>query len=356
MRTGKISENVLKRSVLRHCKSKNNEVAQGPGSGQDCAIVRMEGQAAVHVQTARADLPGRIRHAVHGGANNLYCEGAIPKAVLLTILLPVGSEEEELRRIMDEADGACAEIGAALAGGHTEASDMVLTPVVSVTVLGGSPRKSLQRPDDMQGSIRLADSSWELWESEKQRRKEALWKGMDVVMAGDTALCGTALLARKKRAELTERFPWELVDTAMDFDQSLSLKEAAAIGWQCGAAAMHDVSEGGIFGALWEFCECAETGLEADLRKILIRQETIEICECYGWNPYLLFSGGCLLMAVPEGEMTAERLRSAGIRACVIGRTTNKKDRILHNGEEIRFLDKPAQDEIWKLDGCERKE
>lgn len=337
MRIGKISENVLKRSVLRHCKSENKEVAQRPDPGQDCAIVRLEGQAAAHVQTARADLPGRVRHAVHGGANNLYCEGAVPKAVLLTILLPFESEEEELRRIMDEADSACMEIGAALAGGHTEASDQVQSPMVSVTVLGDRPREGV-------------------WMAEKQQRREALWNGMDVVMAGETALCGTALLARKKRTELTERFPWELVDTAMDFDQRLSLKEAAAIGRRCGAAAMHDVSEGGIFGALWEFCEGAGIGLEADLRKILIRQETIEICECYGWNPYVLFGGGCLLMAVPEGEATADRLRSAGIRACVIGRTTNKKDRILYNGEEIRFLDKPAQDEIWKLDGCERKE
>lgn len=48
---------------------------------------------------------------------------------------------------------------------------------------------------------------------------------------------------------------------------------------QHGVHAMHDVTEGGIFGALWEMGAASGVGIVADLDKIPIRQETIELCE-----------------------------------------------------------------------------
>ena len=325
MRTGKISENVLKRSVLRRCKSRNEKVAQGPAIGQDCAIVRLDGSsfAVMHTQSVTAERVEKIRYAVLGGVNNVSCAGGEACALMMTVLLPITYEEAQLQEIMDCADAACQECGIMLAGGHTEVSEEIRVPVVTVTVQGMAG-KEVHRTGEIQADL-------------------------EVVMAGYPALVGTALLAKEKEAELKKRFPLELVETAMQFDTQLCMKQAARIGWDCEAAAMHDVSQGGIFGALWEFCESGQTGLEADLRKIPIRQETIEICEWYGWNPYQLMSGGCLLMAVPNGRKTVDQLLQAGICARVIGRTTAKKDRILHNGEEVRFLDKPAQDELCHL-------
>ena len=325
MKSGKISENVLKRSVLNRCKSKREEVAQGPGIGQDCAIVRSFGKAytVMHTQVLTAEQTERIKYAVRDGVNNLYCSGAEAVALMITIMLPEQAEEEMLRRIMDEADAACQECGIMLAGGHTEVSDGVNCPVITVTVQGFA-KDQMHRTGDIRPDL-------------------------EIVMAGYPALEGTVLLTREREEELKKRFPLELVETAKNFDQMMAGKEAAVIGWKCGAAAMHDVSFGGVFGALWEFCESNQTGLEADLRKIPIRQETIEICEIYGWNPYQLLSGGCFLMAVPDGMKTVDCLQQAGICARVIGRTTEKKEKVLHNGEEMRFLDKPAQDEIQKL-------
>ena len=325
MRTGKISENVLKRSVLKRCKSGREEVAQGPGIGQDCAIVRSEGQkfCVLHTQTFTAERMEKIRYQVYCGVNNLYCSRGEAVALLLAVMLPEQAEEELLRRIMDSADEACLECGIQLAGGHTEVSAAVQVPVVTMALMGHAKEQHLTR--DLRSDLEL-------------------------VMAGYPALAGTALLAREKEEELKQRFPLELVENAKEFDRLMAGKEAAQIGWECGAVAMHDVSQGGVFGALWEFCESNGTGMEADLRKIPIRQETIEICEQYGWNPYQLLSGGSFLMAVPDGQKMVDRLKQAGICGAVIGRTTDKKEKVLHNGEEMRYLDKPAQDEIEKLE------
>ena len=112
---------------------------------------------------------------------------------------------------------------------------------------------------------------------------------------------------------------------------------------------MHDVTEGGIFGALWELAESSGVGLEIDLKRIPVKQETIEVCEYFGINPYELISSGCMLMASPDGNTLLRELDKAGIHASLIGKATEGNDRILLNQEERRFLEPPKTDELYKV-------
>mgnify|MGYP002229688185 FL=1 len=82
---------------------------------------------------------------------------------------------------------------------------------------------------------------------------------------------------------------------------------------------MHDITEGGIFGALWELAQGADVGLDVDLKKIPIRQETVEVCEQFGLNPYLLMSSGAMLIGTKQGEILVRKLGEAGIPGTVIG-------------------------------------
>ena len=82
-----------------------------------------------------------------------------------------------------------------------------------------------------------------------------------------------------------------------------------------GVRAMHDVTAGGIFGALWELAEASGVGLDITLKKIPIRQETVEICEFFDINPYQLASGGSLLMAAEDGNRLVMDLAKEGIPA-----------------------------------------
>jgi hydrogenase maturation factor len=112
---------------------------------------------------------------------------------------------------------------------------------------------------------------------------------------------------------------------------------------------MHDVTEGGIFGALWEIAAASKVGLEVDLKKILLKQETVEICEFYDLNPYMLISSGCMLMITDKANQLVDRLKAAGIAAAVIGRITEGNDRIIINEEERRYLEPPKSDELYKV-------
>ena len=86
---------------------------------------------------------------------------------------------------------------------------------------------------------------------------------------------GTAIIAAQKREKLLETLPEELVDTAADFYQYLSVVPEAKIAVETGVSAMHDVTEGGIFGALWEIGAAADLGISADLTKIPIWYQSL---------------------------------------------------------------------------------
>lgn len=90
-------------------------------------------------------------------------------------------------------------------------------------------------------------------------------------------------------------------------------------------------------------------GLEIDLKKLPIRQETVEICNLLDLNPYELISGGCLLIAAENGADLVRRLEEENIPATVVGRTTGGKDRIIRNGEEKRFLEPAKPDELYQI-------
>ena len=92
-----------------------------------------------------------------------------------------------------------------------------------------------------------------------------------------------------------------------------------------------------------------ETGLTVYLKKIPVRQEIIEVCEYFGLNPYQLQSNGCYLMVATDGDEVVFELQKQQIHAAVIGKLTDSNDKIIRNGEEVRYIDRPAPDEIKKL-------
>lgn len=101
--------------------------------------------------------------------------------------------------------------------------------------------------------------------------------------------------------------------------------------------------------ALWEMAESSDLGVEVELKKMTIRQETVEICEYFQLNPYQLTSVGSVLIVTDDGEKLVEAFRGEGKQAVVLGRTTADTARIILGGEEKRYLDRPAPDELLKL-------
>lgn len=326
MKIGKVPENVLKRSVMKQLHYKRDEVILGPGIGEDCAALALAEDEILVMSTdpitGTAKDIGKL--AIQITANDLASAGAEPIGVMLTILLPDGTREIALKRIMEQMECACREAKMQILGGHTEVTAVVNQPVVNVAGVAKAKKGSL---------ISTAGAR----------------AGMDIVVSKWVGIEGTMIFAKEKEAELKEHFPADFVDTAIGFDRYLSVVPEAAVATQSSVAAMHDVTEGGLFGALWEMAEASGVGLEIDLKKIPIRQETVEICEYFDVNPYGLISSGMMLMASADGNALVLALQEVGIPATVIGKATEGNDRVIIRDEERRFLEPPKTDELYKV-------
>ncbi len=338
MNTGKISESVLKRSVLKQLKTKRSEVIAGAGFGEDCAFFQISGDELLVscVQEWIANPADKeeewfrgIANTVTKAVNNLACAGAEAFAAMPVLILPKEAEESFLKQLVAVLEKNCKEQHIQISGGQTTVNQAIQQIVLTITVYGKVS-------------------------GEKKYRTQNAKPNQDVIITKWIGLEGTAILARRHEESLCTRYPAHLIHGAMDFDRYLSIVPEAATAGKSDVSAMHDMSRGGVFGALWEMAESAGVGLQIDMKKIPLKQETVEVCEHLGVNPYELLSGGSLILTTDDGEKLVEELAKEQIFAVVVGKTTDKKERVLYNGEEIRFMDRPRGDEIDRY--SERKD
>lgn len=326
MQIGKVPENVLKRSILKQIVHRREEVILHAGIGEDCTALGLAPDEILVMSTdpITGTDKGAGNLAVHITANDLASSGAEPVGILASVVLPPGTTEKELKQMMKEVAAACARLDMEVLGGHTEISDAVNRAVITVTGVGKVKKGELVTSRGMQ-------------------------PGDDIVMTKWAGTEGTGIIAAEKEDVLRETLPEDFIENAKAFSDYLSVVPESRIACRVGVSAMHDVTEGGIFGALWEIGAASGAGIEVDLKKIPIRQETVEICECFDINPYMLISSGSMLIATPKGNLMVDELKKAGIAAAVIGRAVEGNDRVVVNGEERRFLEPAGSDELYKI-------
>ena len=208
--------------------------------------------------------------------------------------------------------------------------------------------------------------------------------GDELVVACPVALKGTSVIAKSKKDKLAERFSagfiqncislWDSYGAQREVESQTAANEQSdthsdtqagaqagqsekhGVVWkiaeEAGASALYVMGEGGFLSALWKMAEASEVGLEVDFRKVLIRQETIEVCEIFDLNPYKLQAEGSVLIGIRGGEALVQRLRNEGFMAEIIGQTNSGNDRLLYSGGSARYLERPAADEIYRILNC----
>lgn len=323
MKRGKISESVLKRTIIKEIQYKNKAVKKGAAAGSDGAVFATDGRdmaSSVSAYTGEIIMSGR--RAFAGAVNSLAAMGAEPFAVQAGILMPESTKESMLRGFMTELHHMGEAIGVQIAGGHTETAVGIEKPVVMVTSYGYREKF----PDEKPYKGKVCEESD---------------NGYDIVMIGEAGLEGTAVLAIENEEELRKRFTGTYIDKAKGYIKELVIVREAAAAVMHGVKAMHDTSKGGVFGALWELGEYLKCGMEINLRSIPIRQETIELCEYFDLNPYFINSLGGLLAVTKDGKGLVSKINDGGKTAAVIGRTVIGHQKTIINNDEKRYLESP---------------
>ncbi len=265
-------------------------------------------------------------YALAAVVNDLLAAAGTNPAVSVQIEMPDYTFDSRLHAIQREVKEACKLHKIELRGMTCKQHGGLNLPMVTVAGIAKAPKE-------------------EAW------CKDTLRAGQDIVLAGYIGMEGMLRILDEKEQELKKRFAPVFIEQIRSYRQYLFAGPTISVAKAGGSSAIRQVSEGGILAALWDLAKDADEGLDLDMKKLNILQETIEVCEHYRINPYQLASTGSMLIVTDQGEALADELNQNHIKATVIGKLTDNNDKLLHNGEEVRYIDRPAPDEILKMYG-----
>lgn len=319
MKPGKLDNEILERLILRKFPKTRSESFGAPRIGMDCATLDFGDDLIVTScdPITSADWKHVGALSVHVNCNDAAAGGAEPVGLLVTLLLPTSATEDMIARIADDIETAAKAANVDILGGHTEVTDAVTRVVTCTTVLAKTPREKVltgARPNDA------------------------------IVMTKWAGLEGTMLIATDFSDRLSS-LPPSLLASARALSKHLSVVPESRVALQNGAHAMHDVTEGGVLGAIWELAAQSHCGAVADRSAIPVLAETKAITDALGLDPYRLMASGSMLIACPDGEAMVRALNDAGISAAVIGRITDAGFAFSDGSP----LDPPGADELYRL-------
>lgn len=325
MEIGKLPNEILNSLILNKLKKNRKEVIVRPSIGEDCGMVDFGGEICVISTDPITGTESQIGTiAVNVALNDIASSGAEPIGLMVTMLIPPGASLTDIEKVINQLTEEATKTNVDIIGGHTEITDAVNRFVLSITAIGKTISRNI---------IKTSGAK----------------PGDDLILTKYAGLEGTSVLAFDYEEELVDKFGREVVETAKSLMNNISVVKEGLIAAKFGAHAMHDVTEGGVLGAVWEMCHASDCGAKIYKNKIPVLTETKMICEHFNIDPYKLISSGCMLIACENGERLKETLSANGINAVIIGKITGDKNIILSTESTDIIIPPPESDELYKI-------
>lgn len=326
MEIGKLKTDLLEKYIFNKLVSNREEVIMGGGTGLDNAVMDFGGDLIV---ASTDPITGATKNlgslAINISVNDVSCQCADPVGILMTLLIPPSANLDDLKEIVDDATRTAAELNVDIVGGHTEVTDAVNKIVISTTVIGRVNKK--RRPD------------------------------LKTVKAGDVlavskylGIEGTSIIAHEKD-EIKSFLSEEEYELAISLSRDLSVLKESKLAGKYGVKHMHDITEGGLFGAVWETSKALGQGIRIFADALPLLDVTKKICDFYKINPMKLISSGSMLM-VFDGEKFnnfKEEAEASGMKVTKVGVVNNEDQAVVKYEDREIILQDPDPDELYKV-------
>lgn len=313
LNVGKVPIEVLNNCVFTS-KEKvfRKEVLLRPNIGEDCSAIKLEDEIFLISSDPITGTTKNIGYfAVIVNCNDIWASGGEPLGIMVNILMPVGSTETQICEIMKGVYKGAKENNIEIIGGHTEVTSSVNKGIVTATIVGKS-KKLITSSDAKMGE--------------------------DIVVTKWIGIEGTIII----KNEMGEN-----IELTID-NNYMSIEKEAKIAKEFGVSTMHDITEGGILGAVYELAYASKVGVNLILEDIPVLEETLNLCKKYSLNPYKLMSSGSLLITTDKGKELVQKLKKSGVNATIIGKIIKSEKKYIFKGKEYT-LEEPTSDEIYKL-------
>lgn len=324
MKEGKLDFDDLRNIILNNKTIKREEVRVRNDVGEDCSIIDFgdyEGIFSTDPITGAEKNVGKL--AVHINCNDIASAGGEPIGILVTILVPTTSSLEEINDIMEEIDKEATKVGVEIIGGHTEVTSAVNKVVISVTVIG----KNLKGTSIKTAGAEIDD---------------------DIIVTKSIGIEGTYILVNEYEERLRKVLSNKEIEFAKTLIDNISVLREGKISRQLGVHSMHDITEGGLLGGLFEVAMASNKGFKIVKENIPILEVTKKVCEEFKIDPLRLISSGSMLICSSNGEELVNELNKNGIEASVIGKICKDGGILIDKNKEIS-VDPPKRDELFNI-------
>lgn len=253
--------------------------------------------------------PNPAKYLITVNKNDLATAGALPYGITVTILLPPNSTKKSLLELQSNLSRTCKEQYITILGGHTEITQGVQNPILSASMIGFVPPNFYIPRNPQVGDLIICSG----------------WVGAE----GTGILLAEADHAFSKDQLKAEEYQ-QGVEISNDLDISNQVIDCNRK-WHEDLHLVHDATEGGIIGALYECLAPKGFGSEVESEKIPLAPVTKKLADILEINPHKLISSGAALFICNHRRAKAitEFLREKNTPAEIIGEVTEK-------GEPIR--------------------
>lgn len=335
--SGKIAAGDFAKIVQQQCGRHRAEVRVGPAFGVDCAIIDLPGNMALAVTSDPLSLVPSIGLeasawlSVHLMANDMATTGVAPQYGQFVLNLPSDFSREDFAQYWKYIHQFCDQIGVAITGGHTGFIEDQHS-----TIAGG-------------GSLFAVAPKTELLTSSKAQ------PGDVIIITKSAALLSSAILALSFPETTRNSIGRELHTAASEaFYNCSSLADAKIAITSCFhrslISAMHDVTEGGVLGAVYEMAVASGNGAMIDAAAIPVGSPQQAVCTLFDIDPLYSIGAGAMIIACKQEGVKSiiGNLQQEHIQATAIGHfcPANQGINIIQNGQS-RDLVYQSTDPYW---------
>lgn len=335
-RTGKIQRNILDQVISVKTGFQHPGVLQGPKFGVDTALIKIGENSGLITASDPTSLIASLGMkdsawlSVILTANDVATSGVLPQFAQFVFNFPEDLKDKEFKEYWNHIHLFCKDLGIAITGGHTGFSST--------------------GPTTISGSVTMF-SKVEL----SMAKSTAFVKpNQDLILTKSAAHSSAAILARSF-PKYTAKHLGQAAQKKLagSFYKLSILPEVKALKAQkelfSQVSGIHDCTEGGVLGAIYELCKASETGAEIYQDRIPLGDQQKRICQLFNIDPLRSIASGSMLLACKE-EATQSILslfQDNGIEADKVGQTKeNAELKIITSSGEKAMLYK-EEDPYW---------
>ena len=328
---GKIHPDFFNQQIYPRLGKKNKKVIIGPQNGVDFGVVDLGNQVMVlstdpFFIAQELGMAKAAWFAVHIIASDVAVSGIAPQYLAIDLNLPPQILESDLVKMWEAVHQECKNLGISVVTGHTARYAGCNFPMVGgATMFGLGKKKNLINPQ-----ANLGDA---------------------IIVSKGAAIETCGLMAAYFPKFLEAAYGKAFVKRAQNiFYQMSTVKDALIAASVGGLTCMHDATECGIWGGLFEIAQHSQVGMQIDLNKIIIQEEVRLTCKYFGIDPYKSISEGTLLATAnnKKAKTIVAKLADEGIPASIVGEVTSRSSGMqIFDGNKKYPLEHPRIDPFW---------